>query len=91
MREGDALRRTVAEHEASAKSLAVEVAARMDSVHAETERLRAELAVLEGTRAELADMHQLYERMQASTSWRVTRPLRRLASVKSERGTGSGS
>jgi hypothetical protein len=55
----------------------------MDVARAETERLQAELG---GARSELASMHQLYERMQASTSWRVTRPLRRVASLKSRKG-----
>ncbi len=44
------------------------------------DRLRSRIDVVEG---ELTDMIEQYEEMQASTSWRLTRPLRRLAALRS--------
>jgi hypothetical protein len=38
----------------------------------------------------LTDMNELYERMQASTSWRVTRPLRQIASHGGRKGAIAG-
>ena len=35
---------------------------------------------------ELDALHELYEEMRASTSWRVTRPLRQVAALKDRRG-----
>jgi hypothetical protein len=68
------LRTTVTEYEAL-----------IDAGRREAERLGAEL---DGARTELANMHRLYERMQASTSWRLTRPLRQVASLKNREGNG---
>jgi hypothetical protein len=59
----------------------------IDTGRRENERLGAEL---DGARAELASMHRLYERVRGSTSWRVTRPLRQMASLKSRKGTAPG-
>ena len=71
------LRDTLAEHVAAAEALAVDVAQQM-----KTARLR-----LEGARTELANMYELYEGMQASTSWRVTRPLRQVVALKNRKET----
>jgi hypothetical protein len=53
----------------------------------EIDRLHAEMRVLYDEREEetqeLARAHELMEQMKASTSWRVTRPLRRLAELRS--------
>jgi hypothetical protein len=70
------LRTTVTEYEAL-----------LDTGRREAKRLHAEL---DGARIELANMHRLYERMRASTSWRVTRPLRQVASLKNREGTAPG-
>jgi hypothetical protein len=78
-RQATVLRDTLAEHIVAAEALAVEVAQRL-----KTARLQ-----LEGARTELASMHQLYEDMRASTSWRVTRPLRQVVALKSRKGTPS--
>jgi hypothetical protein len=75
-RQATVLRDTLAEHVASAEVLAVEVAERM-----KTARLQ-----LEGARTELAGMHQLYQRMRASTSWRFTRPLRQVIALANRKG-----
>jgi hypothetical protein len=64
----DALQRTLAEHKIMA--------------HQQAEELKWLNHDLEGARAELATLHELYERMQASTSWRVTRPLRQVAALR---------
>jgi hypothetical protein len=74
------LRDTLAEHVVAAEALAVEVAQ-----HMKTARLQ-----LEGTRTELANMYELYERMRASTSWRVTRPLRQAIALKDRKGAVTG-
>ncbi len=73
------LRDTLAEHVVAAEALAVEVA----------QRLKIARLQLEGARTELADMHQLYEDMRASTSWRVTRPLRQVVALRGRKGTSS--
>jgi hypothetical protein len=78
-RQATVLRDTLAEHVVAAEALAVDVAQRL-----KTARLQ-----LEGARTELAGMHQLYEDIRASTSWRVTRPLRQVVAVKSRKGTPS--
>lgn len=70
------LRDTLAAHVAAAEILAGEVAQ-------EIKHLRLSL---EGTRTELANVYELYERIQASTSWKVTRPLRQLIALKDQRG-----
>ncbi len=72
----DVLQRTLAEHKAKAQSLAEAV-----------ERVSGDL---EGTRAEVAYMYELYEQMQASTSWRITRPLRRVAALRVGRTAAPG-
>ena len=64
----DAVRRALAEHKVRAQISAAEI-----------EGLKREL---EGAREELAAMHELYERMQGSTSWRITRPLRQAAGLR---------
>ena len=78
-RQATVLRDTLAEHVVAAEALAVDVAQRL-----KTARLQ-----LEGARTELANMHQLYEDMRASTSWRVTRPLRQAVALKSRKGSPS--
>jgi hypothetical protein len=78
-RQATVLRDTLAEHVVAAEALAVDVAQRL-----KTARLQ-----LEGARTELAEMHQLYEDMRASTSWRVTRPIRQMVALKSRKGTPS--
>ncbi len=78
-RQATVLRDTLAEHIVAAEALAVEVAQRL-----KTARLQ-----LEGARTELANMHQLYEDMRASTSWRVTRPLRQVVALKGRKGSPS--
>jgi len=45
---------------------------------------------LERSRTELAELHEAYEAMQTSTSWRVTRPLRQVATLKSRNVTTPG-
>jgi len=45
---------------------------------------------LERKRTELAVAYEAYERMQASTSWRVTRPLRQVAALKDRKGATPG-
>jgi hypothetical protein len=53
-------------------------------LQSEIDRLLTEIEVLDETRnEELARMQELIERMEASTSWRVTRPLRRLTELRS--------
>ena len=47
-------------------------------------------ADLDSTRTELAEMYELYEGMRASTSWRVTSPLRQAASLKDRKGATPG-
>jgi hypothetical protein len=55
-----------------------------ESLQREIDRLHIEIAVLyEAQAEELARMQELMQQMQASTSWRVTRPLRRLAALRS--------
>jgi hypothetical protein len=71
-RQATVLRDTLAEHVIAAEALAVDVAQRL-----KTARLQ-----LEGARTELANMYQLYEDTLASTSWRVTRPLRQVVALK---------
>jgi hypothetical protein len=50
------------------------------------QRLKTARLQLEGARTELANMHQLYDDVRASTSWRVTRPLRQVIALKSRKG-----
>jgi hypothetical protein len=68
----DAVRRTLAEHKIRAQVSAAEAAG-------EIEGLKCELV---GAREELAALHELYERLQGSTSWRITRPLRQVAGLR---------
>jgi hypothetical protein len=49
--------------------------ARVQGLEAEVKRLHMELQILE-------EAYELYQQMQASTSWRITRPLRRLAALR---------
>jgi hypothetical protein len=90
-REIDALKRTFVEREAAAEALAAEVAEKVDAARAETEGQYAEIerlhAEIVGMQTELADMYELYERMRASTSWRMTRPLRQVAAFKYRRNS----
>ena len=74
-RHATVLRDTLAEHVVAAEALAVDVGQRL-----KTARLQ-----LEGARTELANMYQLYEDMRASTSWRVTRPLRQAVALKNRK------
>jgi hypothetical protein len=46
----------------------------------EIDRLHTQIQILEDERT---DVYELYEQMQASTSWRLTRPLRRIAELRS--------
>jgi hypothetical protein len=93
-RQCDALRRTLSEHEAAAEALAIEVAEQMEVARGESDALRQQAeglrAQLEVARSELAGMYALYEHMEASTSWRVTRPLRQVASLRSRKGAAPG-
>jgi hypothetical protein len=66
----------VAEHIAEAEALAIEVAEQMKQA-----RLR-----LENAQTELRNVYELYERIKGSTSWRVTRPLRRVLAWKGGSG-----
>jgi hypothetical protein len=103
-REVTVLRDTLSAHLAAAEALAIEVAEQKEEMaeqmkHAaeETAEQMKEMAEqmetarlkLEGTQSELRNMYELYERMKASTSWRVTRPLRRVTALKGGGGTGS--
>ena len=45
---------------------------------------------LEGAKVELANMYTLYEGMKASTSWRVTRPIRQVVALRNRNSTASG-
>jgi hypothetical protein len=74
------LRDTLADHVAAAEALAEEVAQQM-----KTARLK-----LEGAKVELANMYTLYEGMKASTSWRVTRPIRQVVALRNRNSTASG-
>ncbi len=93
-RQRDELLDTLAEQEAAAEALAIEVAGQMEAARSENEAQRAEIdrlhAELEGVRNDLVAMHELYERMVASTSWRVTRPLRQVAAIKGRKDTNPG-
>jgi hypothetical protein len=56
-----------------------------ESLQREIDRLHTEIAVLyEAQAEELARMQELMQQMQASTSWRVTRPLRLLSELRSQ-------
>jgi hypothetical protein len=49
---------------------------------AKVQGLEAEVVRLHGELEILAEAYELYQQMQASTSWRITRPLRRLAALR---------
>ena len=51
-----------------------------DAAATQIDRLRVRIQAVEG---EISDMVEQYEKMQASTSWRLTRPLRRFAELRS--------
>jgi hypothetical protein len=58
--------------------------AQAQGLQGEIDRLHTQIEVLDEARTEeLARMQELIEGMKASTSWRVTRPLRRLAELRS--------
>jgi hypothetical protein len=54
------------------------------------EQIAALDAALQARRAELACAHEQVERIQASTSWKVTRPLRQLATLRDRKGVAPG-
>jgi hypothetical protein len=54
--------------------------------HEDQGKLSVLNAELETTRSDLAEMVELYERMRASTSWRITRPLREGQAYLEQRG-----
>lgn len=85
----DALAHTVRVQEAAA----VRMTGKLASVRGDLEVARGEVAVAQGeteqmrshlerTVSELAGMYELNQRIEASTSWRVTRPLRRVAALR---------
>jgi hypothetical protein len=75
------LRDTLDDHIRAAEVLAEEVFYEM-----KTARLR-----FEGAESELAEMHALYESIRASTSWRVTRPIRQVVALRDRNSAASGS
>lgn len=58
----------------------------MEAAHGEIAARQTHIEMLEdeveAARAELSDVYELYEQMQSSTSWRITRPLRRAAALR---------
>jgi hypothetical protein len=90
-REVDALQRTLVGPEAAAEALATTVARKVGAARAETEGLYAENerlhAEIDEMQTAFGSMEELYRRMRASTSWRVTRPFRRLSALKNRKGT----
>ena len=93
-REIDALKRILVERDRTAETLAADAAEKVDASRVETERQNAAIQRLEAEKVEmqtqLTDIHELYTRMRASMSWRVTRPLRRvLAFLDRMRGTAT--
>ena len=83
-RRANELRDALAAHVAAAEALAVETAAERQALELELKTARL---AFEGTRTELANVYELYERMKGSTSWKVTRPLRQAAALKDRKGT----
>ena len=54
--------------------------------HEDQGKLSVLNAELQTTRSDLAEMEELFERMRASTSWRITRPLREGQAYLEQRG-----
>lgn len=54
------------------------------------QRLEAYYNELERIQGELARVYEFLERMEGSTSWRVTRPLRQVTSLVARKGTSGG-
>jgi hypothetical protein len=71
-------------------ALAAEAAALKTEAVGLNARVAALKAELEAKRTDIAGMQELLERMQASTSWRITRPLRRMASLRGRGETTTG-
>ena len=61
-----------------------------DALRLQSHEVQAKLSLLntdlQTTRSDLAEMEELYERMRASTSWRITRPLREGQAFLEQRG-----
>jgi hypothetical protein len=74
----------VAPYIAAAEALALEVAEQQREA---AQQLKTARLKLQGTETELRNMYELYERMNASTSWRVTRPLRQVIALVGRKGT----
>ena len=59
----------------------------------EARDLNARVAALtrdvEAVQTESEEMYKLYEQMQASTSWRITRPLRQVANIRGPKARDS--
>lgn len=68
----DAVQSALAEQKLRAQVFAAEAAGEIDGLKCE----------LEGARDEVAALHELRERMEASTSWRITRPLRQVVELR---------
>jgi hypothetical protein len=82
---------TLADHIAAAEALAVEVERQAAQLAVEVEQqMKHARLKLEGTQVELAEVYALYEGMRASTSWRVTRPIRQVAALRARKGQGPG-
>jgi hypothetical protein len=64
--------------EAHAKAAQAEAEAQAEVAEAQADAAEAQ--------AKLAGAHELYERMKASTSWRITRPLRQIGALTARRG-----
>jgi hypothetical protein len=74
----DALRHTVRQYWWEARGLN----AKITRLTADLERAQTDL---ERAQTDWADTYELYEQMQASTSWRITRPLRQVMNVTNRR------
>ena len=82
-RQRDALKQKLADQRAEVQVLTGEI----QVLRGEVERLSNTLAWvsddLEATRAELADAYLLHDQMRNSASWRLTRPLRQVSTLRS--------